>query len=166
MPAADCVVSDTSPLLNLALIDRLELIRRQFSAVTVPNQVWNELMAGERGVDDLRALRDEGVLSVVTVEQDPLFVEFTNELDIGESAALAYAVNHDAALVLLDEREAREAAKRHDLSITGVIGILLRASHSSEISLEDELDALRSAGFWISDGLYEEVLERAATDKG
>jgi len=43
MPDSELIVSDTSPLLNLALIDRLDLLETQFSAITVPRQVWREL---------------------------------------------------------------------------------------------------------------------------
>lgn len=42
MPASDHVVSNTSPLLNLALIDRLDLVEQQFPTVQVPEQVWDE----------------------------------------------------------------------------------------------------------------------------
>lgn len=160
----DLVVSDTSPLLNLALIDRLDLVREQFSSVTVPRQVWNELVAGEEGVDALRSSRDAGGIDIVTVAEDTLFVEFRRELDVGEAAALAYAIDSDADLVLLDEREARRTARRHDLPMTGAIGILLRAARDGQIELRQELDALRAAGFWISDDLYHEVLERAGTE--
>ena len=45
MPDSDLVVSDTSPLLNLALIGRLDLLESQFSGVTIPEQVWAELTA-------------------------------------------------------------------------------------------------------------------------
>lgn len=49
MPDNDLVVSDTSPLLNLALIERLDLLESQFSSITVPSQVWDELTNGEAG---------------------------------------------------------------------------------------------------------------------
>ncbi|GAA0287489.1 hypothetical protein GCM10009000_123350 [Halobacterium noricense] len=47
MPNNGLVVSDTSPLLNLALIDRLDLLQSQFSETTIPRQVWSELTDGE-----------------------------------------------------------------------------------------------------------------------
>lgn len=75
MPNNRLVVADTSPLLNLALIDRLELLESQFSGVTVPRQVWDELTAGEAGLDALRALRDDAFLTVVEVERSDLFIE-------------------------------------------------------------------------------------------
>lgn len=53
MPDSGLVVSDTFPPLNLALIDRLDLLESQFSEVTVPQQVWNELTDGEDGLEAL-----------------------------------------------------------------------------------------------------------------
>ena len=160
MQDGEQVVSDTSPLLNLALIERLDLVREQFSTVVVPEQVWDELMDGEDGVDRLRSVHDDGLLEIVTVEDTPLFAEFRRDLDIGEAAALAYAIDADADLVLMDEREARQTARRHELPITGVIGILLRGSKEGTVSLRTELDRLRDVGFWIADDLYETVLEQ------
>jgi predicted nucleic acid-binding protein len=160
MPESEPVVSDTSPLLNLALIDRLDVLRDQFSTITAPEQVWDELAAGEKGLDALQSLRSDGFLEIVTVPETPLLAEFGRELDQGEAAALAYAVEEDADLILLDEREGRQAARRHGIPVTGAIGVLLRAARQGNLSLRDELDALRDAGFWISDSLYEDVLER------
>ena len=161
MPDSGLVVSDTSPLLNLALIDRLELLESQFSEVMVPQQVWNELTDGEDGLETLRELRDDGLLHLVEVERSDLFVELFHELDLGETAAICYAVEQNADLVLLDERDGRRVARRHDLNVTGVIGILLRGAKAGVVNLAHELDALREAGFWISDDLYEQILSEA-----
>jgi len=164
MPNDEFVVSDTSPLLNLALIDRLDLLTAQFSSITVPTRVWAELTDGEAGVDALIELRDDGFLSIVDVEKSELFTEISHELDLGETAAICHAIEQSADLVLIDERDGRQVARRHDLTVTGVIGILLRGANSGDISLRAELDALREAGFWISDRLYSKVLREASTD--
>ena len=158
MPNSGPVVSDTSPLLNLALVDRLDLLEAQFPDVTVPRQVWSELADGEDGLEALRELREDGVLRLVEVERSDLFVEIFHELDVGETAAICLAVERDADLVLLDERAGRRVARRHDLDVTGVIGILLRGARRGTVELEHELDALRDAGFWITDDLYSRVL--------
>jgi len=158
MPNSGLVVSDTSPLLNLALIDRLDLFESQFSEVTVPQQVWDELTDGEDGLEALRELRDDGFLHLVEVERSDLFVELFVELDLGETAAICYAVEENAGLVLLDERDGRRVARRHDLDVTGVIGVLLRGAKTGAVDLKHELDALREAGFWIFDDLYSQIL--------
>jgi len=161
MPNEELVVSDTSPLLNLALIDQLYLLESQFSSIAVPEPVWEELGAGEGVLDALQELRQNEFLSVVGVDQSNLFTEIRHELDRGETAAICYAIEHGADLILLDEKDGRQVARRHDLTMTGVIGILLRGAKDGQIELEDELDSLREAGFWISDDLYAEVLSRA-----
>jgi predicted nucleic acid-binding protein len=161
MPSSALFLSDTSPLLNLALIDRLNLLRTQFPEIVVPRQVWNELIEGEDGLEALRKLRADEFLRIVEVARSDLFVEVYHELDLGETAAICYAVEHDADLVLLDERDGRRVARRHDLDVTGVIGILLRGAKSGSVDLESELDALRESGFWISDELYSRVLSEA-----
>ena len=160
MSSSGLVVADTSPLLNLALISRLDLLESQFSEVTIPRQVWEELEAGNDGLDALRDLRENGFLTVVEVERSDLFVEIFHELDLGETAAICYAVVRDADLVLLDEKEGRRVARRHDLTITGVVGVLLQGANAGDVELEQELDALRDAGFWISDDLYSEILSK------
>ena len=161
MPNSGLVVTDTSPLLNLALIDRLDLLQSQFSDITVPRQVWDELTDGQDGLEALRALRDDGFLYLVEVERSDLFVELFHELDLGETAAICYAVEENADLVLVDERDGRRVARRHDLTVTGIIGVLLRGAKTGEADLEHELKALREAGFWITDDLYEQVLSEA-----
>jgi predicted nucleic acid-binding protein len=162
MPDSDLVVSDTSPLLNLALIDRLDLLESQFSGIAIPDQVWGELTEGEDGLDVLRELRENGFLTTVEVERSDLFVEIFHELDLGETAALCYALEHDADLVLLDEKDGRRVARRHGLTVTGVVGVLLKGAKAGDVELERELDALREAGFWISDDLYSEILAEVA----
>lgn len=161
MPAAEVVVSDTSPVLNLALIDRLELLDRQFGTVDVPRQVWSELTTGEDGLSALESARSDGLLDVVDVGESRLYVEFRRKLDRGEAAAIQLAIENDADRLLVDEREGRQVARRHGLSVTGVVGVLLRAGRDDVVDVRSELNALRDAGFWISDDLYETAIERA-----
>jgi predicted nucleic acid-binding protein len=161
MPSSDLVVSDTSPLLNLALIDQLDLLRAQFSGISIPDQVWGELTEGDAGLNALRELRDEGFLNVVEVERSDLFIEIRRQLDCGETAAICYAIGQDAELILLDEKEGRRVARDHGLTVTGVIGVLLKGANAGNVDLERELAALREAGFWISDAQYSQVLKNA-----
>jgi len=158
MPSNRLVVTDTSPLLNLALIERLDLLTSQFTSVTIPRQVWEELAAGDEGLSDLRELRQSEFLEVVEVDRSDLFIEIFQELDLGETAAICHGIERDADLLLLDEKEGRRVARRHDLTITGVVGILLRGAKDGEADLERELNALREAGFWIADELFQKVL--------
>jgi predicted nucleic acid-binding protein len=155
------VVADTSPLLTLARIDRLDLLETQFERIHAPKPVWNELTTGDEGVDELRILRDRDVVTILPSERTDLSVEIGRELDAGETAALADAIEQNADLVLLDERDGRRVARRHDLNVTGVIGMLLRGTRAGTVDLQAALDALRGAGFWIDDDRYSEARRRS-----
>jgi len=73
-----------------------------------------------------------------------------SDLDLGESESIALAIELQADLILLDEKEARRMAKRMELPVMGVIGILLEAKASDLIeTIRPHLNDLREkAGFY------------------
>ncbi|MDY6769693.1 MAG: DUF3368 domain-containing protein, partial [Candidatus Nanohaloarchaea archaeon] len=116
-------VTDTSPLLNLAFTDRLHLLDQQFSTVLVPDAVLDEIREGEEGAEVVLDLVDTGLLATVEVARDDLFEELAREIDHGEAAVIRHAIDAGIDRVIIDEREGRAAARRHDLHPTGVVGI-------------------------------------------
>ncbi len=80
-------------------------------------------------------------------------------IDAGESEAIALALEIGADLILLDDSDAREKARLYGLSITGTIGVILRASKESNIfSFKETLERLKRNGFWISNALRTRLL--------
>ena len=88
---------------------------------------------------------------------------FREELDEGESSALALAVELKADAVLIDERRGYRIAQELGLNPTGLLGILLLAKHETIIpAVKPFLDRLISeAGFWISDAVYQMIMDKA-----
>ena len=155
-------VSNTSPLLNLAIIGRLELVRAQFGSVVVPPAVVGEfrLEEGRPGSSALRRAVEDGWIAVEEPSDDPLIRTLRQDLDRGESEAITLAVEKEAGLILLDEREGRRRARAVGLEVTGALGILARADRRGELdSLSGALDRLEDeAGFWIGSALREQLL--------
>ena len=116
------VVSNTSPLLNLAIIDHLSLLRQQVGNVVVPPAVIEELRIGEDlpGSSVLQKAVETGWLTVQTVENRDLVEVLCLDLDRGEAEAIALALQIKADRVLLDEQEGRRIAKLLNLEVTGV----------------------------------------------
>ena len=156
------VVSNTSPLLNLAIIDQLDLIRQQFGTVHVPAAVIAELRLDELlpGCDAIQQSLKAGWIRVEEVDDHALVQVLQRDLDWGEAEAIALALQLQADHILLDEREARRVAKSLGLEVTGVLGILLRAKNEGRIpSLEKETDRLQErAGFRIDRQLLNNIL--------
>ena len=151
------IVSNTSPVLNLAIIGRLNLLKTQFGTVLIPQVVVQELRIEEDlpGVPAIRQAIERGWLIVRDVANVSLVQALTRELDGGEAESIALAIEQSADLVLLDEREGRRVAKTFGLNVVGIIGILLRAEKQGQIeSFDQEIVALKKqAGFWINQGL-------------
>jgi predicted nucleic acid-binding protein len=163
------VVSDTSPILNLAVIDRLSLIREQFMTVAIPKGVLEELRVGENlpGSKKILDALDAKWRQVEEVQDSSMLRILTRDLDAGEAEAIALALETRAQWVLLDESEARRIAKALGLKVTGVLGILLRACRQKRLpSIKSEMERLREkAGFYIADHLFEDLLEQSQSFK-
>lgn len=157
------VISNTSPLLNLAIVDHLFLLPQQFGQIIIPEAVLAELKINDDlpGSRTLKTAVDEGWLVVKAVENQSLVNLLRRELHQGESEAIALAVELSADKVLLDEKEARQAARALSLRITGVVGILLRAWQEGSIpSLRNVCDRLlQDANFWLSPALRTQILQ-------
>lgn len=158
------VVSNTSPLTNLAAIGQFHLLRDLFGSMHIAEGVWDELNAGGQRWPGQDEVAGAGWIQRHAPANLPLITVLRQDLDRGESETIALALELNASLlILLDEREGRHQAARLGLKPMGVLGVLLTAKARGLVAeTRPLLDALRQrAGFYISDALYCEVLKLA-----
>lgn len=158
-------VSNTSPISNLAWIGKLTLLHDQFREIWIPKAVETELQnipdaIVRKVVED--ALR-QGWLKVRVASDAALISLLTVELHPGESEAIALALEMKADRLLIDERDGRNLARQLGLSLTGVMGVLLRAKKSGSLkTIKRDIDALKSeARFFIAPALEAAILREA-----
>ena len=156
------IVSNTSPILNLAIVNQLILLHQQFGEILVPSAVLDELKVNEDrpGSQEIREAISCGWIQSREVSNAPLAQLLKQTLDRGEAEAIALAIELEADWTLLDEREGRKVAKSLGLNVTGILGILLRAKQLGEIeSLQPLIDDLvDKAGFRIAPELLVKIL--------
>jgi predicted nucleic acid-binding protein len=162
------VVSNTSPLTNLAAIGQFDLLRRLYGQVHIAEGVWEKLNAGGRrwpGCDEVAAA---DWIERRPVQNRSLVTALERDLDRGEAETIALALELEADVVLLDEREGRRLAQRLGLRVVGVVGILLDAKSNDAIrAVRPYLDGLRhTAGFYLDDALYAHALLLASEGEG
>ncbi|MBE9247144.1 DUF3368 domain-containing protein [Microcystis aeruginosa LEGE 00239] len=157
------VVSDTSALANLAIIDHLWLLESIYQTVIIPDVVARELAAASNPI--IPAILQVGWIQPQPLTNSELANQLQQErgLDAGEANAIALALELQADDLLIDERLGRQEALRLGLSIIGILGILLVAKQRSLIpQVQPVMDTLISqAGFRVSPQLYQRVLALA-----
>ena len=159
------VVSNATPLIYLAKIGRLELLKRAFAEVIIPEQVRKEVVDKGKKLkhEDAFVIEkaiNEGWLRVLKTD----LLESPIELETGEIAVISLAKRMRIEEVLIDETLARTAAKLLDLRARGTIFVLLRALEDEIINLDEFLDLLHQLagkGFRLQEVIYLEAIRQA-----
>jgi predicted nucleic acid-binding protein len=111
------IIVDTSCLIILSKIEKIDCLKKLFKEVLIPQSVLNEF--GERVPD------------FIEVYQKPLDSEILQRpqtfLDKGESEVIALAIEKNAEGVVIDEKKGRKVAKRMGLKVIGTLGLLALA---------------------------------------
>ena len=154
------IVSNSSPLINLSLIGRLNILERKFSEIVIPQAVWREVVVDGFGKPGAKEVERARWIKVQDVKDRNLVTSLGRYLDAGESEAIALALEVGADIILLDERDARDTAQAFGLNILGVIGVLIWARKKQWVpNLKDELIRLQEvARFRFSGELYRRAL--------
>lgn len=147
------------PVIALAKIDRLLLLRDLSSSVLIPDVVFHEVLA-KPGLDASRIL--SASRSFLNVRKPPELpdpsVQFAlRHLDAGEQAVIALASSIPAPVsVVLDDAAGRRVASRLGLPLLGFVGLLLLAKQRQQIAAVMPLiEQARSRGYWLSDEILE-----------
>jgi hypothetical protein len=154
------IVSDTTAISNLAQIGEIDLLPKIYGEVTIPSGVHDELLVlADLGIPIDKVLASSW-LSIRTVKATDLYRDLLTELDMGEAESIALAVELKADYLLIDEKKGRKIALEKNLQIIGTLGIIIEAKKLGHVdNIQQKMDDLRNIGFWISEQLYQHVLE-------
>lgn len=162
MPNTENIVINTGPIIALvAALDELKVLSSLYRKVLVPFEVIVELHAG--GPKGFAVGEFEDAIWLVKWT-NPLNISplLTNSLDIGEASVIQLALNEKVSTVCIDEPRGRSMARLSGLSITGSIGILLRAKKQGyPITIQDSIKRMTERGIWLSEKVINFALKQA-----
>lgn len=157
------IVSNTTPLIGLASIQRFELLKHLFGELYIAQAVYGEAVVAGREVGGAkREVSTASWIKTVRVK-DRLAVEvLLDELDLGEAETIVLARELGADWVLMDEKKGRRKLTQMGLKKIGTAGILLKAKRVGLLpAVRPELEQLRQRGFSISQPVINAVLRQA-----
>lgn len=156
------VVSNATPLIALAKIGKVDLLREFFEEIYIPDAVYEDIVTkgqdrpGTEEVKNAKWLKRKSVRNKMMVEL------LMGELDKGEAEVLVLAGEIGADKIIIDEKKGRNAAELAGLEIIGTVGLLLLAKRQKRIrSVKELLDKLKEEDFRLSSYVYEETIHKA-----
>ena len=155
------VVSDTTPLISLLKINRIDLLEKLFGEVLIPEAVFNELTIDERFQLEANQIRQKKYITVkpITNLNAVNLLKRATGLDQGEILTNEY----NADLLLMDEAKGRTVSTQMGLKIMGTIGILMAAYEERQLTANEVrecISGLQRAGRHISNKHYQLLLDK------
>ena len=157
------VISDTTPIVSLIKINRIDLLEKLFEEVCIPEAVFRELTTNTMFENEAEVVKNSPFLKTTPVKDRTslAILQAASGLDDGESEAIILADELKSDLLIMDERKGRKVAQKLGITITGTIGILIQAHDENMISTEDiklYLEQLKNSNIRLSDSLIQEAL--------
>ncbi len=143
------VVSDTTPLNYLVLIQAEVVLPPLYTVILIPSQVIEEL---QRPKAPEPARQWASSLPSWAKVQEGDATHFPS-LNYGEASAIALAIDVHANALLADDLDARLFAESLGLVTVGTVGILAAAHNASLLDFDSAIRALRNTNFHVQDGI-------------
>lgn len=159
------VIADTTPVISLLKINRLDLLEKAFGEVLIPDAVYAELTADERFMDEAEMIKRAPNIKSVPVSnpESVRILRMATGLDQGESEAIVLTDERKADILLMDEAKGRTVSGKMGITVMGTIGILISCYEDALISSEEVrrcIDNLQRSGRHIGERHYRMLLDR------
>ena len=159
------LVLDSSALIALARIGRMDLLQQLARRVYIPEAVYAEVVGRGQGRMGSAEVSQASWLAVTRVQDQAEVSRLRAQVGRGEAEAIILAREIQADFVVLDDAVAHRLAVDHGTRVVGVMGLLLYAKQLGKIPVvQPLLDDLRTAGFFIDEALYHLLLRQASEE--
>ena len=155
------VISNTSPLLYLNLVEQLDLLPALYQTVAIPPTVRDELVVGKKQGVQVPDVDKLEWLQVVPL-RDRTLIPLVTDLGSGEAEVIGLGLEHPRSRLILDDSLGRRIARLHRLTVTGTAGVVIKAKRLGLVpSVKPVVQDLQAAGLWLGDELVREILRQA-----
>lgn len=138
-------------MILLDKIGELTLLNKLFGQVTITQEIADEFR---------NELPDWVKIENPTNKTYQKILEAS--LDKGEASAIAYAIEHNDCLLIIDDYKGRRYAEQLGLKITGTLGVIINAKLNGHInSVKPLLDKIKQTDFRLTTDLERRTHEKS-----
>lgn len=148
------VVSNSSPLIVLAKLNKLKILKEKFDEIFIPSEVYKEVVIGGRYKE--RRIRDSKIKTEEVKDRRSVDL-LSLLLDRGEAEAIILAEEINADILLMDDKKARKIAKQRGLNIRGTLSLLTEDVKRED--LPEIFKELEDVGFRLSNKLKDKIMK-------
>ncbi len=160
------LVLDSSPLITLARIGSLSVLRQLADHIVIPEAVYAESVSLAAGRPGSNEIAQADWITHRTVTNQAQVERLHTRVGLGEAEAivLTQEIGVDA-IVVLDDATARRLAEHEGCRVVGLLGLLVVAKQRGLLSgVRPLLDAMRNSGFFVSDDLSRIILKQVGEE--
>ena len=152
------VVVNSTPIISLDSIGRLDLLAKLYSKIYIPYAVYEEVCVDGDEKININSLLAYSNFSIERVSNDAAKKYFATSLHKGEVETMILTTELEAGLCIIDDHVARNYAKFLGMKVTGTLGVLVKGKESGLIEkVTPIMDGLIHKGIYISDKLYADI---------
>ncbi len=149
------VVSDSTTLIILNDLNKLDYLKNLFSKVYIPQKVYEE-------ISYKKEFLLPSFMEVIAINESEQLNELKMLLDDGESEAISLALEKKLPLII-DEKKVRKIALNLNIQILGLLGVLylnIKKEYISKDEVKKFLKIAKNMGYRISQKLIDDILEK------
>lgn len=156
------VIVNSTPLIVLCNIGQLRILRDVYGEIIIPEAVYREITEKEDSAC-IQIMSAKEWIHVAKIEDSSEKKMYKAKLHDGEVEVMILAQEKGRdSLVIIDDNAAKKTAKYLGLTVTGTMGVLLKAKRLGIIKeVKPILQEMKKSGFYISDSLIKLVLKQA-----
>lgn len=159
------VIVNSTPLIALCHVNKLDLLRQLYGEITIPMAVYKEISVKEDSVCKHAVENAREWIHVEKIQNEMARAMYKTQLHDGEVEVMILAKETNGDLVIIDDQNAKKHAKYLGLPVTGTLGVLIKAKQKGLIpELRPLLDTMVQKNIYIKDSLIRLCLKQVGEE--
>ena len=155
------VIVNSTPLIALSNVDKLEVLKILYGEITIPKAVYEEISAKPDSTCKKKVDESLEWIHIENIKNEMAKLMFKSQLHDGEVEVMILAKEKEADLVIIDDNNARKYARYLELTLSGTLGVLIKAKQKGYISeIRPLLEGLCRSGIYLSKTLIDQCLSQ------